>query len=333
MSEFEIPWRSLVEAAPDGVFVIDAEGQVRYANTAALTLLGLPLPEGASVTQWLADLGDLGSRQLLQTITGRGQTRLYLPDATHKHLLLEAEALNDGGTMVRVRRDYEVEASEIIAILVHELRLPMTSIMGYAKMLRTIGAESLSDMQRQFLDTIDRNVKRLDSDLMAVQDMTRVDRRKIKLNVLSQSVSQTVAQVLGDLEPLIAEKGHTITRDFPDDLPPVQADTERFRQILHILLDNAIKYTPAGGQIMVRARTSNGMVQIDVVDNGLGMSGEEQAQLFTRFFRGEDERVREYPGLGLNLYIARGLAELQGGRFWFESTAGKGSTFSFTLPC
>ncbi len=333
MSTFSIPWQALADSSPDGLFVVTDDGTVAYANQAALTLLGLPAPNDAQVDRWLADLGDLNSRLLLKTLAEHGHTRLFLPDAAHRHLYVEAIPLPGGGTLARVRRDYEVEASEIIAILVHELRLPMTSIMGYAKMLATVGAESLSDMQRQFLDTIDRNVRRLDSDLTAVQDMTRVDRRKINLKPNHQSVSDTVAAVLHALQPLIDEKGHQVTLDLPADLPLVWADAERLRQVLHILLDNAVKYTPAGGQITVRGRSQEGQVQVDVCDNGPGIPPEEEALVGTKFFRGESEAVRAYPGLGLNLYVARGLVELQGGRLWFESRPGEGCTFSFTLPC
>ncbi len=333
MSKFEIPWQKLIDTAPDGLFIVDADGQVQYANAAALALLDLPAPEGVAAGDWLADLGDLGRHLLLKTIREKGHVRLYLPDAEYRYLFFKAESLSDmQGTLCRVRRDHQVEASEIIAITAHELRIPMTSIMGYAKMMMTIGAESLSDMQKQFLDTIDRNVKRLNSDLLMVQDMTRIDRNRVKLSFAPKAPLNVATEVLEDLETLAEEKGHHVTLDFSNELPAVRADAERFRQILHILLDNALKYTPQGGEISVSGHVTDGMVQIDVTDNGLGILPAEQEKIFTKFFRGEDERIRDYPGLGLNLYIARGLTRLQGGELEFKSSAGKGSTFSFTLP-
>lgn len=333
MSKFDIPWQQLIDTAPDGVFVLDADGVVQYANAVAPALLELPAPNGALVADWLAELGDLGRYLLLKTIEEQSQVRLYLPDAEYQHLLFEAEPLvGTDGTLCRVRRDHEVEASEVIALTVHELRLPMTSIMGYAKMMMTVGAESLSDMQRQFLETIDRNVKRLNSDLLAVQDMTYVDRARVKLTTGPHSAAGIAALILDEFEALIEEKGHQVTFNMPSDLSSVAVDADRLRQIFRILLDNAFKYTPAGGQITLRGRVTAGLVQVDIADNGLGIPAAEQEKIFTKFFRGEDENIRDYPGLGLNLYIARGLTELQGGRLWFESTEGQGSTFSFTLP-
>jgi signal transduction histidine kinase len=334
MSKFEISWQAIIDASLDGLFVLDADEKVQYANAAALTLLGLPAPNGASALEWLDELGDMSRHLLHKTIQERGQVRLYLPDAECKNLFFQVEALPGGteGVLCHVRRDHPVDAAETLAHIVHELRLPMTSIMGYAKMMMTIGAESLNDMQRQFLETIDRNVKRLDSDLLSIHDMTRVDRGIVSLSPGSRAPAIAAEQVLKRLEALIEEKGHHVTLEIAEDLPNVKTDAERFKQILHILLDNAFKYTPAGSQISLRGHASNGMVQIDVVDNGPGLSEAEQGQLFKKFFRGEAELVREYSGLGLNLYIARGLAELQGGRLWYESAEGQGSTFSFTLP-
>jgi signal transduction histidine kinase len=333
MSKPHIPWQKLIDTAPDGLCVLDAENRVQYTNAAALTLLGLPSPAGLPVAEWLADLGDQNCELLLKALEEGGQVRLHLPDGKHQYLVFEAQPLTDAdGMLARVRRDYEVEASEIIALTVHELRIPMTSIMGYAKMLFTIGAESLSDMQRQFLDTIQRNVERLNNDLSAVQEMTRIDRAKLRFILTPQSVAKVAGLVLKKLGPLVEAKGQQVTLDLPDDLPHVYADAERLEQILYILLDNALKYTPAGGRIRVHGHAAGSLVQIDVTDNGMGISPAEQERIFSKFFRGEDERIREYTGLGLNLYIARGLVQLQGGQLWFDSTPGQGSTFSFTLP-
>jgi signal transduction histidine kinase len=332
MSEFNIPWQALVEMTPDGLFVLDTDGAAQYANTAALNLLGRPAPKGAPVAAWLAGLNELD--ELLEAIEKRGQARLYLPSAKHKHLLFEATPLGGtDGTLCHIRRDYEVEASDIIGFTAHELRKPMTSIMGYPKLMLTVGGDTLNEMQRQFLEVIERNVQRLERDLAAVLDMSRVDQGRVQLDFFPQSPAKAIAQVLKALQPLVEEKGHHVTLDLPDDLPAVRADAMRFQQILRILLDNALKYTSQGGEVSVRGHAADDLVQIDVADNGLGIPPAEQEKIFTRFFRGEDERICEaYTGLGLGLYIAQRLVELQGGRLWFESTEGQGSTFSFALP-
>ncbi len=333
MSKADTPWQMLIDTAPDGLCLLDADSTVQYANPAALALLGLPAPNGATAAAWLAGLGDQNRDLLLKTLEAGGELRLHLPRGEQPHLVFEATPLPGGkGTLGRVRRDYEVEAADVIALMVHDLRKPMTAIMGYAKMLLTLGAESLSDTQRQFLDTINRNVERLDGNLSALQDMARIDRAKIKLTPTFQSLAEVAARVLDRLMPLVEGQGHRVTLDFPRDLPYVHADAERLEQILYILLDNALKYTPPNGQVKVQGRAVDAGVRIDVADSGIGIPEAEQEKLFSKFFRGEHELVNEYSGLGLNLYIARGLVRFHGGQLWFESTPGQGSTFSFTLP-
>ncbi len=335
MDNQRIPWQALVDAAPEGMVVLDAEGAVDYANPAALTLLELAPPAGQPVEAWLADLAANKRGALLEAIETRSQVRFYDPDAEQKFLLFAAGPLpgQGEGLLVRVQQDYEVEASDLIAITAHELRIPMTSIMGYAKMLLTVGAESLNDMQRQFVDTINRNVERLNVELVAVQDMTRVDRGRIRLEPKPQPVAGVLTEVLAEFDELIEQKGHQVDRGgVPDDLPAVRADSERFKQILRILLDNALRYTPSGGRVEVRARRLDGAVQVEVADDGPGIPQLEQPKVFGRFFRGEDDAIREHPGLGLGLYIARGLTELQGGQLGFETEEGTGSTFYFSLP-
>jgi signal transduction histidine kinase len=337
MSESEIPWKQLIDSAPGGVCVLDSDGIVRYANAAALALLRLPVPQDTPAADWFAPLDQVHRDRILSVIEKGGQVRLTLPRAEHPHLNLEARAVGpieaaSHSTILRVARDFEVEAADTIAVMVHELRLPMTSILGYAKMLLAVDAAGLSDTQRQFLETINRNVERLNRDLSAVQTMTRLDRGKINLSRSRQHPHKVAARALTELQPLIQEKGHHVTFAFPDDLPAVAADAGHLEQVILILLDNAVKYTPPEGQIKFDARRTGNHVQIDIVDNGIGIPPADRGQIFSRFFRGDAEQIRQYTGLGLNLYIARRFTELQGGKLWFDSTPGRGSTFSLKLP-
>ena len=116
------------------------------------------------------------------------------------------------------------------------------------------------------------------------------------------------------------------------DLPPVYADPARLTQILINLLSNAYKYTPKGGRIRVQASHKDGYVRCVVADTGIGISAEDQEQLFTKFFRSENPDVQERQGTGLGLCIVKNLVELQGGRIGVESELGKGTTFWFTVP-
>jgi signal transduction histidine kinase len=119
---------------------------------------------------------------------------------------------------------------------------------------------------------------------------------------------------------------------FADDLPPVYADPTRLSQVLTNLLSNAHKYTPKGGEIVIQAWRNGRFATVSVKDNGIGISAENQAKLFTQFFRAEDVEVREQSGWGLGLSIVKKMVEAQGGEISFQSELGKGSTFAFTVP-
>jgi len=125
-----------------------------------------------------------------------------------------------------------------------------------------------------------------------------------------------------------------ISLDAPSKLPPVIGDGERIRQIMENLVDNAFNYTPSNGTIRINIHQQNGEVQVDVQDNGVGISPEDQSRIFDRFFRGEHPLVLATPGTGLGLPIVRQLVEMHNGHIWMTSTGvpGEGSTFSFTLP-
>lgn len=318
---------------PDGLFVLDADGIIQHANAAVLALLGLPAPNSSSITEWLSDLDDQTSSLLSKAIQERGQIRFHLHDREYKNLSFQAKPLVDtGGTLCFVRRDCDAETAEVISTLVHDMRTPVTTLTGCSRLLKTVEADSLSEWQRRFLDSISHAATWLGDMLQAVLDMARIDGGRIGLNPEPQSSIKVAAEVLEAFRALAREKDYHVTLDLPDDLPAVQADGERFKQILRILLDNAFKYTPPGGQIGVRGYVTAEMVQVDITDNGIGIPDAEQEKVFEKFFRGEAELINGHRGLGLSLYIARGLAELQGGRLWFKSREGQGSTFSFTLP-
>ena len=141
-----------------------------------------------------------------------------------------------------------------------------------------------------------------------------------------------IPEVAGSLRPLIEAKRQRLRLDLGDALPAVWADQNRVTQILTNLISNAHKYTLVEGSITVAARRDDGFVRVDVSDTGIGLSPEDQAQLFTKFFRAHDRSPQAGGGTGLGLVITRLLVELHGGRITVSSAPGQGSTFSFSLP-
>jgi signal transduction histidine kinase len=148
----------------------------------------------------------------------------------------------------------------------------------------------------------------------------------------SFDIRDTVEDVTDSLQERIANRGQTLTVDIKPDVTAVYADFRRVNQVLTNLLSNANKYTPDGGHVQIQILQENGRAQVSVIDSGIGISLENQAKLFTQFFRAEDEAVREQAGWGLGLSIVKNMVEAQNGEIWFKSSLGEGSTFAFTVP-
>jgi signal transduction histidine kinase len=165
-----------------------------------------------------------------------------------------------------------------------------------------------------------------------LDDIARIETGRLKLEPQPLPVRTPVEEALHSLRTRFEEKGQTLVVDLPDGLPEVMADPSRLVQVLTNLLDNARKYTPAGGQIEVSAALNERVVRLAVRDTGIGIRPEDQARLFTQFFRSDDDAVRSQPGWGLGLNVARQLIEQMGGRIGMQSRPEGGSEFWFTLP-
>lgn len=225
--------------------------------------------------------------------------------------------------------------NEFVSLVSHELRTPMTSIRGYTDMLRKGVVGPLTPQQQEFMDVISRNVERMRIMVSDLLDISRMESGKLRLKPVSTSLKAAVEEAVRIVQEQLQSKQQFLITDIPDSLPPVYADPDRLAQVLINLLDNAVKYTPARGTIAVRAKRHEkepGFIHCAVMDNGIGISPEDQQRLFTKFFRSENPTIREQTGTGLGLAIVRNLVEMHGGNMWVESTLGVGSVFHFTLP-
>lgn len=229
-------------------------------------------------------------------------------------------------------QDANEAKSEFVSLVTHELRIPMTSIRGYTDLLLGEMAGPLTDHQKQFLETVRRNLDRMSVLIRDLSDINRIESGRMKFDMTDFDLQLAVQDVAGDLQESIEARRQLLNLDLPEELPPVHADRTRVTQILTNLISNAHKYTPEKGRIEVRVRRENGLARVDVADNGIGISAEDQARLFTQFFRADDPLVREQTGWGLGLSIVKKLVEAQGGDVDFVSEAGDGSTFTFTIP-
>jgi len=234
-----------------------------------------------------------------------------------------------------------IAKSDFVSLVSHELKTPMTSIRGYTDLLAQGAVGPINEVQTNFLNTIRSNVHRMATLVSDLADISRIEAGRMRLEFSSVDLPELIEEVVRTQQGQIDEKEQTLKMQIASGLPAVWGDHNRITQILVNLLSNATKYTPQGGVITLSAERKNYLqdgtalpevVCVSVQDSGYGISPKEQKQIFQKFFRSEDENIRESPGTGLGLNITRHLVEMQGGQIWFESELSKGTTFHFTIP-
>jgi signal transduction histidine kinase len=224
---------------------------------------------------------------------------------------------------------------EFLSHVSHELRSPLTAIYQFVTILLDKLAGELNPEQHEYLEIVLRNVKQLQAMIHDLLEVTRVQAGKLSIEVQCASVSDAVVYAVNTLEGTAAAKGITLSSEMECRLPPVCADPTRIRQILIILLDNAIKFTPPNGAVKVQARRIEedpNLVVLEVSDSGCGISPDMTERIFERLFQTPDPASAGRKGLGLGLYICKELVTRQGGQIWARSAPGQGSVFSVTLP-
>jgi PAS domain S-box-containing protein len=356
---------TIIESMSDGVIVLDIQDRIVDINPVAEGILTCVASEaiGQPALQILSRWPDLVERyhSLAETHTeiavGEGVVRRYfdlrispLRDR-QRHLTGRLIVLRD----VTVRKEMEealqrakevAEAAnrakdEFISVVTHELRSPLSSVLGSVGLLEDGEAGPISEEQRDFLHIIGANTKRMAALASDLADISRIESGQLQLEMGAVSLPEVIGEVVRSTRLQIKQKGQKLILQVSQDLPQVWADRIRLVQVITNLVSNAHKFTPEGGTIAIRAeRTANRwdpqgapqVVHIAVEDNGIGIQVEELDKLFQKFSRVGDRNARRVPGTGLGLSIAKNLVEMQGGRIWCESKFGQGSIFHFTVP-
>jgi len=220
--------------------------------------------------------------------------------------------------------------AELISTLAHEMRTPLTSIKGYSTALLMEEATFDPETEQEFLQIIDEECDTLQELIHDLLESSIIDAGLLRLEPQPVRLPRLAQGVIDDITR--RTKKHRFLVDFPKDFPIVDADPHRIEQVLRNLVDNAVKYSPQGGLVVVRGEAREDEVTVSVADQGVGIAPEHLNRLFEKFFRVESGLGHHVVGSGLGLPIARTIVESHGGRIWAESQVGEGSTLYFTLP-
>jgi PAS domain S-box-containing protein len=340
--------RATVDSMADAVLLVDANADIVETNRATLELLGV-----ASKEEILGPLREWGRRFDLRSADGmvipyeRYATLRVLegePEVRYDGILRRTDGRNvyvavSASRVLRPRgrplavailrdvspaRRLDEMREEFLATAAHEFKTPLAVIKAYAQLMNRREPEAA-----QPLSVIQRQVERLTHLVQHLLDISRlrVDssegrRERFDLAALAQEVMERMRPVA----PSHALKLETTAA------APVEADRERIARVLTSLVDNAVRFSPAGGDIVARVDPAEVEVEVSIRDHGLGIPFERQAHIFERYFRAHAGTDDDYGGLGLGLEMSREIVQRHGGRMWFESTPGRGSTFHFSLP-
>ena len=245
-------------------------------------------------------------------------------------LEIDRDRLDAEAALNQERQKEERLRSELMAALSHELRTPLASIKGYATALMLPEVVWPDDKRLEFLHLIDEetdNLERMVSDIMdaSLIDIGRlnIEPQPVRLPILAEVVAQEIH---------LHTRAHKFVVDFPAGFPIIDADPRRIRQVFLNIIDNAIKYSPKGGLIVIRGEVRPTDVVISIADQGVGISPEDLIPLFDKYFRVKSPTGYHVPGTGLGLPVARAIVETHLGRIWAKSKVGEGTTLYFSLP-
>ncbi|HSD49807.1 MAG TPA: ATP-binding protein [Candidatus Methylomirabilis sp.] len=352
--------RAIMESMAEGLLVIDGRGRISLVNSAAETMLGLKrdaalgqTPLEAVRSHELDELLKAAARQ-----EGGASVEITLAYPRRRILAGAAVAIRDAGGAIQgtvlVFRDItqlkrlEEARMEFVVNVSHELRTPITAIRGYAETLLEDGLKN-QDEARKFLEIIHRNAERLGRLLNDLLDLSNIELDRTPLSIRPLGVAEAVRQTVAMLAPQAERKAVRLATEVPDVLPPVLADRDRLLQILVNLIDNAVKYTPEGGSVIIRAAVlplegaavieqqpsstpALQQVEITVEDTGIGIPAKDLPRITERFYRVDKARSRDLGGTGLGLAIVKHLVQAHHGSLTIESEPGKGTRVRVILP-
>jgi two-component system phosphate regulon sensor histidine kinase PhoR len=333
---------AVLEQMTDGVLIADSQGRIQLMNPAAERMFAAPQEKvvGRSLAQTLRNhrlvelwKHSLESGETQETSLELIPQKIYLQcvaiplSQKHQgHTLMLFQDLTHLRRLETVRRDF-------ISNISHELRTPLSSLKALTETLKE-GALLDPPAADRFLDLMESEVDTLTQIVSELLELSRIESGRVLLQFKSTSPVEILNMAVDRLRLQAKRAGLSLHIEYPQDLPQVLADQPRIEQVMINLLHNAIKFTPAGGEIFVSAKVENegpeACIVFEVRDTGVGMPEDDLQRIFERFYKAD--RARSGGGTGLGLAIARHLVEAHGGRIWVKSQEGEGSSFFFSLP-
>jgi PAS domain S-box-containing protein len=328
----------VLDAVGDGIFLVDRDSTVRFWNRAAELITGFSSDDarGRNLSELFPAWPEV-SADIPVAGAGESAHSVALPVTVKDvELWLSFVAVHSPAGDVYAFRDLtderqlEEAKTDFIATVSHELRTPLTAVLGAAQTLLRRDVEFEPERHRQLLEIIAAQATRLSRVTDDVLLASSLDRGELRLKQAQLDIDEVVAETVEAMLPRLPEQ--TSLAVDATAVGTVLGDRDRVQQVLVNLIDNAVKYSPEGGEVVVTTASSEAGVRVEVADQGMGIPLSEQASVFEKFYRGDPQHRAVPGGTGLGLYICRELVRRMGGTIGVRSRPGEGSTFFFELP-
>jgi signal transduction histidine kinase len=344
--------QAVFNAVPNGLALFDAEGRLQFASPRLEDLFGIPL--GTMLGQpW----PDIYRRKLAQVVSldrdklfarveqifhdkwEKSLDELELERPRHRYVTRQSTPVvgADGGYLGRLlvytdvseQRELDRQRSDFLTVAAHELRTPLTPLSMYLQNIER-HLQRGHPVNQEMVGKAKRQVGRMGKLVEDLLDVSRLESRRLHLDMEDVDLNDLADQVVADFRA--ESRNHEVVLHRLHEPLLVRGDRARLEQVLVNVLSNALKYSPQGGQVVVRLSRSQGEASVSVTDPGIGIPPDEQPHLFQRFFRAANATTRNYSGLGIGLHVSNEIVRAHAGRFEVKSALGAGSTFTFHLP-
>ena len=329
-----------LEAVGDGVVLVDRDGVIRLWNTAATTITGVSEAEtlGRRIDDVVHRWGEISPLIPVASQPGEPVRAETVPvEFDGRELWISGSGVGFEEGVVYAFRDLTEERrleemkADFVATVSHELRTPLAAIYGSAQTIRRTDIELGPEIHDQLLGVIASESDRLGTIVNDLLVAGRLDADQLPVTVEQCDPAEVATTVLEAARTHLPENV-ALDLDVPDRIPSVIADPGQLRQVLVNLVDNAVKYSPQGGPVLLSITNGDGSIRFAIADQGLGIPASEHRRIFAKFYRLDPDMTRGIGGTGLGLYICRELVRRMDGKIWVESNPGKGSTFFVELP-
>ena len=323
----------------DGVVLLDQDGAVVSFNPAAARILGVDDSAlvGETAVGAIGGWSEIEENAKPEPGDTRGPVTLPLVQSDGDERWISVSGVDFGDGVVYALRDVTEERrlerarSDFVATASHELRTPLAAVLGAVKTLRREDVSFEPEQREELMEMIDREAERLSGIVAQILLTGQLDAGRLPLRV-DRFDPVALTQDVVDSAELHLPNGIELRVEAPGDIPPVAGDANQLRQVISNLVDNAIKYSPQGGDVELRLNQNGQFARIEVVDAGLGIPRDEHERIFEKFYRLDPDQAQGVGGSGLGLYVCRELVARMEGRISVESALGRGSTFTIELP-